>query len=122
MVSVTPELIDDLQDRVDSDLRVIATHDEGQYDFHYQRDDISEKYTPDEFDRIFKDLVLEGMYREHFENLFHVGQMECGVWGFEEAYIFYFPGPEYTGLVVSVDRDGPLDIDALVETCKRAVG
>lgn len=118
MPDIDPSLPDDLQDRVGDALRVVATHDQQSYEFHYQREDVGERYSDDEFRDIFNDLVLQGLSREYFEQLFHVGAMECGAWGFEEAVIFYFPGEEHTGLVVSVDRDGPIDVDGLIETCK----
>lgn len=121
MVEVTPGLSSELQEDVGDALRVVATHTGKDYEFQYRRDDVADGYTPDEFQRIFDDLVLEGMERDYFEQLFHVGELECGAWGFEEAAIFYFPAEEYSGLVVSVDRDGPIDIDSLIETCKDAV-
>lgn len=121
MVDVNQDIPTKLQEDVGDALRVVATHDGQEYEFQYRRQDITEGYTPDEFQRIFDDLILEGMEREYFEQLFHVGALECGAWGFEEAAIFYFPAEDYSGLVVSVDRDGPIDIDGLIETCKDAV-
>lgn len=121
MLAVDPELPSDLQDVVGASLRVVATHAQQDYVFHYQREDVRAGYTEEEFQRIFDDLVLEGIEREYFEQLFHVGELDCGAWGFEEAAIFYFPSVEYAGLVVSVDRDGPVDIDELIEVCKAGI-
>jgi hypothetical protein len=121
MLAVDPDLPGDLQDVVGDSLRVVATHAQHDYAFHFQREDIRAGYTDDEFQRIFDDLVLEGMERQHFEGLFHVGQLECGAWGFEEAAVFYFPSMEYSGLVVSVDRDGPIDLDGLIEVCTAGI-
>lgn len=117
MIEVDPDLPGTLKEDLGESLRVVAVHRERDYEFQYLRDDVETTYSPEEFSRIFDDLVLEGMEREHFERLFHVGALECGAWGFEEAAIFYFPGEDHSGLVVSVDRNGPINIDQLIERC-----
>lgn len=121
MVEIRPDLPEALGDTVGDSLRVVATHEERDYEFHFRRQDVSDRYTAEEFQRIFDDLVLEGMEREYFEQLFHVGPLECGAWGFRDAVILYFPAESHSGLVVSVDRDGPIDIDGITRTCKDGV-
>lgn len=118
MVTVQPHLQEELVKVVGDSLRVLATHDQRVYEFQYRREDIRAGYTDEEFRQIFDDLVFQGMEREYFEQLFHVGSLECGAWGFTDAAIFYFPGEAFTGLVVSVDRDGPIDFDRLINICR----
>lgn len=118
MVTVDPALPDGLQDAVDSALRVVATHEKRDHTLLYNRDDVREDCTDEELDRIFDDLVLEGMERDHFEKLFHIGELECGAGGFEEAVAFYFPSVGYSGLVVSLDYDGPIDIDGVTKSVR----
>lgn len=121
MVEVDHGLSATLTERFGDSLRVVATHEEDDYEFLYRSDAVTESYTTEEFTDIFRDFVLEGMDREHVEGLFHVGDLQCAAWGFEEAVIFYFPGEGFSGLAVSVGRDGSVDADDLIETCKAAL-
>jgi hypothetical protein len=118
MIEVDSELPGLLREELGESLRVVATHHERAYDFVYLRNDVEAKYSQGEFQKIFEDLVLEGMERNHFEQLFHIGALEGGAWGFEEAAVVYFPGEGYSGLVVSIDRNGPINIDRLIKLCR----
>lgn len=113
-------LVDDLQSITSGDLRVVATYDREGYEPHYVRED-AEANLEANADRVHRDLVLQGVGREHLEDLFDAGGLRCSMHGFEDLTAFHFVGEGYTGLFVSVDADADLPLATFVERCKAAL-
>jgi hypothetical protein len=113
-----PAIVPTLRDHVGDKLRVVAEYGPEEYRFLYHRDDIAEGYTEDEMAQIFRDLVLEGMARDHLEDVFHLGDFECGVMKFSGGTVFHFATGEYSGLAVSIDADAEFEFHAFVEDCR----
>lgn len=109
-----PHLIQDIIDAFDEELRGIVTYDQGDLDFHYLRVDVREDYSREEFHQIFDDIILQGLAKEHFESLFHIGPLESSGFVFRDAIIFQFPFDELSGLVVSLERDAEFEVSSFV--------
>lgn len=121
MIDVDPELVPSLKDEVDDALRSVAVYDEDGYEVEFIRDDVEGTYTDEDIEEVYDDLVIQGLSREFLEQLFHAGDLECSMYGFEEATMFHFTGGEYSGLFVSIDRIRGMDLDAIISTCKGAI-
>jgi len=120
-MDLDPGLVRALRDEVDDALRSVAVYDEEGYEIEYIREDVEGAYSTDEIEEVYDDLVIQGLSREFLEQLFHAGDLQCSMYGFEEATMFHFTGGEYTGLFVSMDRTAGMDLDAIISTCKAAV-
>lgn len=121
MIDEPEGLVDDLEDVVGSGLRSVATYDSGDYERLYVRADIDAEYTDEERVELYKQVEIEGMGYSHLEGLFHTGELECAIYGFEEALMFQFPGDDFAGLFVTVDRDVTLNPESIIQTCSGAV-
>lgn len=121
MIDVDPDIVSTLQDEVGDALRSVAVYDENGYEFEFIRDDVEGTYTIEEIEKVYDDLVIQGLSREFLEQLFHAGQLQCSMYGFEEATMFHFTGGDYSGLFVSIDRTRGLDLDAFISACKGAI-
>lgn len=121
MIQIEEGLVQTLQGEVGDSLRIVFTYDRSETAVHHIRDDLAEEYTDDELERAFDQLEIEGMGYAHFERLLHVGRMECAIYGFEGALIFQFPNDEFTGLVVSVDRNVELNPESIIGECTAAL-
>lgn len=121
MIELEPGLVDDLSEALDDELRVVATYENDEYDLHHMREDIREEYSKTELDRVFRQISIEGMGYENFQELFHVGQMDCALYGFERALIFHFPPDPFHGLVVSIDRDVAFKPDSIIRICEAGI-
>jgi hypothetical protein len=73
---------------------------------------------PHKLDRVFRDLILEGMAREHLENTVHLGTFECAVVQFSDGIVFHFAHEDYTGFAVSIDADAEFEFHSFVDDCK----
>lgn len=121
MIEMPGELVDDLEEDVGDGLRSVAIYDSGEYERLYVRADIDARYSDEERAALYNQIEIEGMGYSHFEGLFHTGELECAIYGFEEALMFQFPGDEFTGLFVTVDRDVTLNPESIIQTCSGVV-
>lgn len=117
MLELEEGFLPDVRDEVGDGLRIVVTYDRSEYTIHYIREDLPRNYSDEELEEAFDQLAVEGMGYHHFEELFHVGRMECAIYAFEGAWIFQFPHDNFTGLVVSMDRDLKLNHEAVISTC-----
>jgi hypothetical protein len=88
---------------------------------HQIRDDVDSEYDKEEIAKIYEQIEIEGIGYDHFEGLFHTGQLDCAIYGFEKALMFHFPTDTFSGLFVSVVLKTDLDIDAVIDECKSAI-
>lgn len=111
-------LIDDLRDIVGDGLRVVATYEAEDYEIHYIRDDLRDDVGSVDVDRIHRELIMEGISREYFEELFDAGDLECMALSFKEALAIHFAGPDHTGLYVAIDPGAVDPLPALSSRCE----
>lgn len=109
-VEYEADLLGALRDLVGEDLRVVASYDREGYDVVYARGDLEERIVA-YADAVHDELVLQGISRDHLEDLFVAGDLHCAMHRFDEATAFHFPQAEYTGLFVSIDSDASVDLD-----------
>lgn len=117
-MSETPtDLVEDLKDDVGDALRTVAKYEHGDYERLFIRPDIKAQYSDEERAELYNQVEIEGMGYSHFEDLFHTGELESVIYGFEEALMFQFPGEdEFTGLFVTVDRDVVMNPESIIGT------
>lgn len=120
-MSSAPELVSALKDEVGDNLRSVSTYREDDFELHYMREDVASIYSEAEMDRVFDDLVLQGLGRDVLEEMFHAGEFECSMYGFEEAAMFHFVENGYSGLFVTFNRKTDFNLDSLIATCKGAL-
>ncbi len=114
------ELVAELQQQAGDALRVVAEYDREGYDVHYVREDVGARLD-ERADPIHRNLVLEGISREHLEDLFGAGDLHCSMHRFDDMTAFHFAEEEYTGLFVSVESDVDLPLASFADTCWRSL-
>jgi len=117
MAGERSELVAAIQGEVGDSLRAIATYDRDGYTIVHTREGITDRaqqYAED----IHTELVLQGIGREHLEDLFHAGHLHCSMHRFDDLTTFHFVQEEYTGLFVSIDTDCSLNLHAFAETVR----
>ncbi|MCG1002654.1 MULTISPECIES: hypothetical protein [Halobacterium] len=94
-----------------------AVHYEGDdYETVYQRDDLSEEYTEAEFEEIAKHFVLKGFDDPLEQPEFaRFGHLDATVRWFHEVVVVQVPLDEWTGVIVSLDRDTIEDTGTLID-------
>lgn len=112
------ELVEALREHAGSSLRVVAEYDRDGYEVRHVRDDVGARVA-DRADAVHRDLVLEGISREHLESLFEAGDFHCTMHRFDELTAFHFADTEYQGLFVSVDSDADVPLATFADTCWR---
>lgn len=108
-------LLDALQDLMGNNLRVVASYDREGYDIVYTRGVLDERV--DAYaEAVHDELVLQGIGRDHLEDLFVAGDLHCSMHRFDEMTAVHFPQEEYTGLFVSFDSDANVGLNEFSET------
>ena len=104
MVSDRDAFVNDLRSLVDEALRSVATYDEDGYDFRYYRDELDERAENLAAD-VHQNLILEGIGKDHLENLFQAGDLHCTLHEFEEMQAYHFVTGQFEGVLVGLDSD-----------------
>lgn len=114
-------LVERLKGDVGDALRTVTRFGPGTYDVRFVRDDVDEAYPPDIAEEIHREQMFAAMHREYRERLFHAaGRLESTVHRFEHVAILRVLNGE-SGVFVSFDRDGSLDVEELCDRCRDAV-
>jgi len=116
MVSDGDAFADELRSLVGDALRSVAIYDEDGYDFRYLRDELDGR-AEDLAADIHQNLVLEGIGKEHLEDLFEAGDLHCTLHEFEEMQAYHFVTGQFEGVFVGLDSDTdvrPAEIRAVV--------
>lgn len=121
MLADPSTLLNVVDKHVGDALRAVSSYEGREYDLHLLRDDIRERYSDEEIRNVFDDLALSGMSREYYEKLFHAGQLDCSIYGFEAAAMFHFTVNETEGVFVSFDRDTEINLDAFINDCNAVI-
>ncbi len=108
-------LLEALQSEVGDNLRAVATYEEKEWEIIYEREDIKAK--PRIFEKIHRELILEGMGTEYLEDVFDVGDLNCTMHSFEEAMCFHFVRGSMRGVFISIEPDALLPLEEFVEIC-----
>lgn len=98
-----------LRDHVGDGLRVVADYDRDGYDVIYTRDGVEQRVQA-RADEVHRELVLQGIGREHLEDMFGAGSLHCSMHRFDDLTAFHFVQDEYTGCFVSIDSDVHVDL------------
>jgi hypothetical protein len=102
------------------DLRSAVHYEGDDFDTVYQREALSEEYTEAEFEEIAKNFVLKGFDDPLEQPEFaRFGHLDATVRWFHEVVVVQVPLDEWSGVIVSFDRDTIEDtgrlVDALLE-------
>jgi len=108
-------LVEDLQRQVGDNLRAVAIYEESEWEIVYERADIKAK--PRIFDKIHRELILEGMGTEYLEDVFDVGNLNCTMHNFEEAMCFHFVRGSLKGVFISIEPDTMVPMEQFVSIC-----
>lgn len=124
--SLVDEVWDDLVERLDDDLRVVTTYDVLNHETR-MREDVRERYTPEEDREVVDDTILKHLSASGSERAFKTGELHGLVRIFDDAWVLSWAAEsdEKVGVIVSVDRDGDVatldDLDWCVEYLNEAV-
>lgn len=102
-------LVEVLREDVGDDLRVVAQYDRDGYDVVHHQSELHPRIEENAAD-IHRELVLQGIGRDHLERLFEAGPLHCSMHRFEELTAFHFVRSEYTGIFISIDSQANVDL------------
>jgi hypothetical protein len=97
-------------------LRALAAYDRDDVEIVYERDDVSNKDRV--VDDIHEELILGDLGSERLEALFGVGDWHCTMHRFERAICIHYGTGDYGGVLVSVDTDAGVDLEAVAQACE----
>lgn len=96
-------------------LRALAAYDRETVEIVYEREDISTKDRV--IDDIHEELILNDIGIGRLEDLFRVGKWHCTMHRFEDAICIHQATGNYEGVLVSVDTDAGVDLEAVARVC-----
>jgi len=96
-------------------LRSLAVYDREDVELVYERDDVSTKDRV--VDDIHQELILNDIGIGRLEQLFRVGKWHCTMHRFEHAICIHHATGNYRGVLVSVDTDAGVDLEAVAKAC-----
>lgn len=114
-VAIQEGLTQSLRELLGDHLRVVAEYDQDGYQAVYIREGIGDR-VKQHADEVHNELVLQGIDRDHIEDLFDAGDLHCSMHRFEELTAFHFSRAEYGGLFVTVDTDIELNLERFIDT------
>lgn len=109
-------LVESIRERTGEGLRIVAIYDEHDYEAIHVRDGLGARL--DELgSQVHRDLVLQGIGREHVEEMFDAGRLRSTIQHFDEVTVFYLSTGDYSGVFVSVDADVDLSVTTFTDIC-----
>ena len=98
------------------ELRTVVHYDGDDYDVVFQSDRIGEAFTDVEFDEVAKHLVLKAL-DDGFEQpeFARFGHLDATVRWFHDVVAVQVPQDDWSGVIVTFDRDSITNTSALVE-------
>ncbi|MDL0130938.1 hypothetical protein PNP59_14375 [Halobacterium salinarum] len=96
-------------------LRALASYDRQDVQLVYERDDVSTKERV--VDDIHEELILNDIGIGRLEQLFGVGDWHCTMHHFEHAICIHHSTGDYKGVLVSIDTDASVDLEAVARKC-----
>lgn len=110
--------VDAVHGAVGEALRSVTTYDRESYELLYVREDVETIYSTAEVDALLEALRLEGWGRERIEELFNAGQLECNLYGFEQAMVVHVVTGAFEGVVLTYDRGTDVDVEPVLDVCR----
>ena len=106
-----------LLDTLDVDPRTALEYDGEEYDHFLVRSDVEASYTPEEFEEYTQSVVLKGFDDPpHQPALSRFGHLDTTIRWFHEVVMVQVPIDEWTGVIVTVDREDIDDAEAFVDS------
>jgi|GEM_PF-1110787 len=98
------------------ELRSVVHYDGDDYDVVFKSDRVDEEFTDAEYEEVAKHLVLKGL-DDGFEQpeFARFGHLDATVRWFHGVVAVQVPLDDWSGVIVSFDRDSITDTSALVE-------
>jgi len=115
------EFTDGLHSLAGEDLRAVASFGKLDYDVAYIRDDVSEGYTREVLDELYRNLVSDGIANDEIGQRMHVGDQQARIKVFEDVIVLIFPSSRYEGVFASVDRDPDVPILDVIDLAEDAL-
>lgn len=110
------DLIDAVRERTDVTLRLVVRYSGDESDPLFVREDIGERYSEPELAERIEALVVKGLGdppRE--ESLYDFGRLDATIRWYDEVMVATFPYREWSGLVLTFDRDESPLVDLAAE-------
>jgi len=96
--------------------RTVVRYDGDDYETVYQADDLSEELTDEELEEVAKHLVLksfdDGLEQPEFARF---GHLDATVRWFQKVVVLQVPLDDWSGIIVSFDRDSISDTGYLLD-------
>ncbi|MFC3478944.1 hypothetical protein [Halobacterium litoreum] len=96
--------------------RTVVRYDGDDYDTVHQADDLDEELTDEELEEVAKHLVLkgfdDGLEQPEFARF---GHLDATVRWFHEVVVLQIPLDDWSGIIVSFDRDSISDTGRLLD-------
>lgn len=99
-------------------LRSLAAYDRADLELVYERDDVATKNRV--IDDIHEELILNDIGIGRLEDLFEVGEWHCTMHRFEDAVCIHHSTGDYQGVLVSVDTNAGVDLEAVARACEES--
>lgn len=98
------------------ELRTVVHYDGDDYDVLFNSDRVTEEFTDVEYDEVVKHLVLKAL-DDGFEQpeFARFGHLDATVRWFHDVVAVQVPMDDWTGVIVTFDRDSITNTSALVE-------
>ncbi|GGN19629.1 hypothetical protein [Halarchaeum nitratireducens] len=108
--------VDALRDADVGRIRRAIAYDGEAYDHLYTRDDVADAQTPEEIEETTKNLILKGFDDELDQPEFsRFGHLDLSVRWFHEVVVLQVPLGQWSGVIVSFDRDSVVDTGAFTD-------
>jgi hypothetical protein len=116
--SRSSELTERLLSTYDGALRVIATYDREEYELHHTEPDVEVKYSQNDLDEIYDELMMQEFTMPVHEDLFSdMGDVRGQFRLFEEGTVAHFwPSEDRQGVFVAFDGSADPSVRTLLET------
>lgn len=116
-------LVDRYRQVESAELRTTLWYDGDDYEVVYVREDVSEQYSPEEFEEKVKQLVVEGLGDPPTQEQFRLfGDVNVVIRRFDRGVMLHFPIDEFSGVAATFDDGEELSIDTLVEIGTEVLG
>ena len=110
-----------LYDRYGDALRTVIVYRDDVSEYVYLSDRVGEEYTTAELERIADETAFrDALTNPHYESLFHLGETDATAPLFTDATLVQVPFDESTGVLITVEREVAVDVDALASALREA--
>ncbi|GGL58153.1 hypothetical protein [Halocalculus aciditolerans] len=110
-------LIDHLHDADIGQLRRAIAYDGEEYDVVFEQTDLSDALSPEEEEELAKNLILKGFDDDIEQPEFgRFGHLDMSVRWFHDVVVLQVPLGEWSGVILSYNRDSIVDTGAFTDT------